>query len=358
VADKAAYDLGVLIGRFQPFHDGHLVLLRQALARASQVLVVIGSAEAARRPDTLPFTAAERQAMIAACLSDEDRRRVRFAALRDLADDDLWNAAVRSAVDEAKAGWGLPATASVALIGCRKDASSYYLEAFPDWTLETMDVQRGGLSAAVLRDLYFAAERSETQAFLADPAQPIPTPVRLWLAAFAERPEYLDMVEEWAFARDYRSRWDAAPYPPVFVTADAVLIHHDAVLLIRRARRPGRGLWALPGGFLDPTEVLADAALRELAEETGIDLDRRTWRRIIGPARVFDAPRRDIRGRTITHAFLIHLPSGAPRPEAKAADDAAEAQWRRLDDLDSATLYGDHYQIIQTFVRQLQQAGA
>ena len=119
------YDLGVLIGRFQPFHDAHLGLVRRALERSRRVLVVIGSAGAARRPDTAPFTAEERQAMIEACLDEGERARVRFSAVRDLADDTLWNAMVEEEARAALQVDGADAAARVALFGCLKDSSSY-----------------------------------------------------------------------------------------------------------------------------------------------------------------------------------------------------------------------------------------
>lgn len=356
VTEEYAYDLGVLIGRFQPFHDGHLALLRQALSQAQHVLVIVGSAHAARRPDTLPFTAPERQAMIAACLSEAERARVGFRALRDLADDVLWPEAVREAVADHCAERRLAPAAKVSLFGCRKDASSHYLDAFPGWSLESVPLQAEGLSATDLRERYFAADPAAVEAFLADLDLPLPAPVRDWLIGFMRTPSYRDMVDEWAFVGEYRRRWEAAPYPPTFVTADAVVIHRGEVLLIQRARRPGQGLWALPGGFLDGDEYLRDAALRELAEETSISLPPARWRRELGTARVFDAPRRDIRGRTVTHAFLVHLSSNEPRPMARPADDAAEARWTALADLDSEVLYGDHYQIIRAFERQLSRA--
>jgi bifunctional NMN adenylyltransferase/nudix hydrolase len=346
----AQYDLGILIGRFEPFHDGHLALLRAALERSERVLVVIGSADAARRPDTLPFAAAERQAMIRACLAPGENPIVTFAPLPDFSDDPLWNAAVRKAVDEAS-----PYEGRIALFGCEKDSSSYYLQAFPEWAFEPVPLQYDGLSATALRDLYFDQDSEAVTRFLADEGQPIPGPIRTWLDAFRQRPPYDDLVAEWAFAKAYRERWSSAPYPPVFVTADAVLIHRGSVLLIERAHRPGKGLWALPGGFLEGEERLVDAALRELQEETGIALSKATYRG--APWRVFDAPRRDIRGRTVTHAFLFHLPADEPRPEPKAADDAAFSEWRAIDELRSETLLSDHFQIIQGFVRFLKQEG-
>ena len=66
----------VLIGRFQPFHLGHLALLQQALRTAQQVVVVLGSAFQARSPKN-PFTWQERQSLILGSLPAQDAARVR-----------------------------------------------------------------------------------------------------------------------------------------------------------------------------------------------------------------------------------------------------------------------------------------
>lgn len=350
---QTSHGLGVLIGRFQPFHDAHLALLRDGLMRAARLVVIIGSAGAARRPDTQPFTAQERQAMIEACLSSEERDRVSFRAVPDFADDDLWSEAVREAVADVGREAGLRLDAPTALFGCHKDASSYYLHAFAGWTAEMAGPRDEGLSATDLRDRYFSPEPGALRQFLEDEQLPVPEPVRRFLTGFAAGPEYAALAEEWAFALDYRRRWEAAPYAPTFITADAVVLHRGAVLLIQRRSLPGRGLWALPGGFLDSGERIADAAVRELAEETGLVLTWEQRRAIAHSSRVFDNPRRDIRGRTVTHAFLFDLPADQPRPRAAAADDAAQARWIELSDLRRDEMYGDHYQIIQTFVRRM-----
>lgn len=349
------YDLAVLIGRFQPFHNGHLDLVEQALASAARLLVVIGSADAARRPDQTPFTADERREMILAALKPQARERVTIASAPDFGDLALWSQAVRGAVSET----GLPDAAEIALVGHVKDPSSYYLAAFPEWTFLASPARRNGLSATQLRKAYFDGDPAVVDTFLAETADhPLPDAVRRWLIAFRATPAYADLAEEWAFARRYRAAWDAAPYPPVYVTADAVVIHRRSVLLIQRKSRPGKGLWALPGGFLDSDEFIVDAALRELIEETALDIAEEDLRRSIVTTRVFDAPCRDIRGRTVTHATLFHLPADGPQPGATAADDAAQARWTPLDELRGDQLYGDHFQIIQAFVRLIDRRSA
>ncbi|MFM7236797.1 MAG: adenylyltransferase/cytidyltransferase family protein, partial [Cyanobium sp.] len=76
------HDVAVLIGRFQPFHLGHLQLVQAALARAKRLLLLLGSHQCA--PDTRnPWSSAERQEMITAALPPELLDRVQFIPLRD-----------------------------------------------------------------------------------------------------------------------------------------------------------------------------------------------------------------------------------------------------------------------------------
>jgi bifunctional NMN adenylyltransferase/nudix hydrolase len=342
--DQPPYDLAIYVGRFQPPHAGHFDLIRHGLARAARLLVVIGSAGAARRPDTLPFTAGERQAMILAGLAPAERDRVIFAAVPDVGDLALWAEAVRAAAAPFVAG-------RVVVVGCFKDATSDYLTAFAGWDLDAVEQRRGGLSATKVRERLF--DRDQAQSLLGPGDDSLPEGVKAWLADFLATPQYADLAEEWAFAQHYRAAWSVAPYLPVFVTADAVVIHRGEVLLIERKHRPGKGLLALPGGFVDQDERVLDAAVRELAEETGLTPARGVLTRAIAGQAVFDDPRRDIRGRMITHAVLIRLDDAQPRPEAVAADDAADLGWHPIATLARDRLYGDHFLIIQHFIRQL-----
>lgn len=102
------------------------------------------------------------------------------------------------------------------------------------------------------------------------------------------------------------------------------------VALIQRANEPFRGAWALPGGFVEPDEDLADAASRELAEETGLRVpaDRLTQ---IG---AYGAPGRDPRMRVVTVSFWVRV---ADLGDPVGSSDAADS---RLVPLDEATAPG------------------
>ncbi|QJW95310.1 NUDIX domain-containing protein [Frigoriglobus tundricola] len=117
-------------------------------------------------------------------------------------------------------------------------------------------------------------------------------------------------------------------YPRPALTVDVAIVTREAnprVLLIRRKNDPFAGSWALPGGFVDENERLADAARRELVEETGVegaDLEQ---------LYTTGDPGRDPRGWTVSVAYLAQVAPDSLKPIA--ADDAAEVGWWALDAL-------------------------
>jgi len=354
--EPAPFDYLVYIGRFEPFHDGHFAMLRRALSQARAVVVVLGSAGGARTVKN-PFTETERRRMIEAAVAGWDAARVadlRFVAVRDYYQGQRWAAAVRAAVGatlEAEAG-GKPA-ARVGLFGHFKDASSGYLNDFPGWPLVPQP-SFGQLNAADVRRQWFAQAGA-----LDGSAHVLPAPVAAFLREFAGSEAFAMLLAEYRFLEDHRRRWAAAPYPPVFVTVDAVVRCRGHVLLIRRGGQPGRGAWALPGGFLDQHERVADAVLRELDEETRFDLPKAALRQACRGQALFDHPERSQRGRTLTHAFFFDLALDA-LPEVDAADDAAAVRWVPQHELlaREGQMFEDHLLILDHFLHLFDGADA
>lgn len=345
-------DTAIYIGRFEPVHNGHMALLQRALDSARQVIVVVGSAWQARSPKN-PFTWQEREAMLRGALPEADRHRVQVLPMRDYYNEAVWVQAVREGVARLTAPG-----ARIALVGHFKDASSSYLRSFPGWALMDMERQ-GSIDATTIRDALFDATPATVQGALAPLAQDIPDSTLNALHHFAQQPDYLALQEEWRMLRGYRAAWAAAPYPPVFVTVDALLRCQNHVLLIRRAHAPGKGLLALPGGFIEPRETLWQSCLRELAEETHCSLPEATLRAALRQISVFDYPDRSQRGRTITHAHYFDL-GEAPLPTVQADDDALEALWVPLGNLTAmeGQFFEDHFHMLDHFLRLTDRPGS
>ena len=178
-----------------------------------------------------------------------------------------------------------------------------------------------------------------------------PVSTREVMEAFKQTEDYQHLHEEAWFVDDYMKQWRDAPYPPTFMTADALVVQSGHILLVERRGMPGRGLWALPGGFVDQKETLLDACIRELAEETKLDVPASVLYGSRHSQHTFDDPYRSSRGRTITHAFYFKLkndPKGLPK--VQGGDDAAKAFWLPLAELDSKKMFEDHYAIITKMV--------
>ena len=345
-------DFGVFIGRFQPLHVGHERVISHALERVNRLIVLIGSANVARDPRN-PFTYAEREAMLRSAFRHEMAEgRLIVAPLDDhVYSDTAWVTEVQRKVRAIVLDHGNHhgfqnhgiGDFRVALTGYGKDASSFYLKLFPEWENLQIDSQYGTFSSTHVRQRYL-------QRIPEVPASILSAGVAQFMREFMLGETFRGLLEEAEYLEAYPAQWGKGP----FVTADAVVIQSGHILLVERGGYPGKGLLALPGGFVGPDERIRDAAIRELREETAISDGKGQ----IPPAmlasfiedartRVFDAPTRSLRGRIITHAFLFRLPERRKLFSVKGGDDAAHARWYRFGDLSPDMLFEDHWSIIE-----------
>ena len=345
------FDAAVFIGRFQPPHLGHVAMLEHALSSAKEVIVVLGSAFQARTPKN-PFTWQERQAMIEACLAPEQRERLRFLPMADFYNEARWVQAVQTGVQallpSAKAGY----TPRVALIAHFKDASSEYLSQFPTW--HRLDFPRQNhTDATAIREALFATANTEAaqQTLRSTLEEHLAEAMVATLLQWRSTDAFVALQEEWSILKGYRESWARAPYPPVFVTVDALVQCQGKVLLVERGQAPGKGLFALPGGFLEQRDTLWQSCLRELQEETCIDLTEAQWRQALQQQQLFDHPDRSLRGRVITQVFHFDL-GDHPLPEVQGADDAKEAFWWEIEEIQKhpERFFDDHFHILDTLL--------
>lgn len=339
MSNNKQYQTAIVFGRFQPVHNAHVEMIRRAGQLADQVIIIIGSAQQPRTYKN-PFNEFERKNMLVGCMSSMVDRDtcVRIEYNTDtIYDDNAWAQRVQAIVAKHTA-----TQTRIAVVGHKKDASTFYLDMFPQWALEEID-EVEPLNATDIRSLYFT--KTVNLNYI---KHVVPESVLHMMVGFANSAEYRQIIAEREFIVKCKKPYESLPYPPIFVTVDAMVIQSGHVLMIQRRAEPGRGLWALPGGYLNAytDRSIEDAMVRELREETGLKVPSPVLVGNIESVRVFDAVDRSPRGRIITHCHKITLPAGK-LPKVKGSDDASKAEWVPLNDIDPKQCFEDHFEMIQ-----------
>jgi 8-oxo-dGTP diphosphatase len=142
--------------------------------------------------------------------------------------------------------------------------------------------------------------------------------------------------------------YDPRTFPAFAVTVDVVILTMSEgvlhVLLVRRGQEPFKGMWASPGGFKRPDETLDEAARRELAEETGVDVPS-----LLTQFGAYGDPGRDPRMNVVTVGYLAVLRDVGP---VVAGTDAAQAALVPASEIleERIELAFDHLQIVRDAV--------
>lgn len=112
----------------------------------------------------------------------------------------------------------------------------------------------------------------------------------------------------------------------------AIVLDKGALLLVKRDREPARGLWSLPGGRVEAGETLREALVREVREETGIEID------VDGLIGVAERIVRDDDGAIAFHYVILDYACTPRGTEVTAGDDASEARWVPVGELSDLSL--------------------
>lgn len=357
------YDVVTFLGRMEPPHKGHLATILKAFDHGDFVLVVLGSHNSARNIKN-PWTTEERKRMILDSLPLELQTRIAFVGAEDyMYSDAEWLTEVTKSIRQTAQAVSLKPQPSIAMIALSKDESTYYLNYFKFLDIIPMEeIKVGGvdapsLSATKIRELYFGGYLN----FIKDA---VPLGAYEFLVEFTKTPEFAALREEYVEALKYQDQYATAPYGNTnFVTVDNVVIQSGHVLLIKRGKSPGKGLWALPGGHLNNDETFLEGAIRELREETCLKVPEKVLKGSIFAEKVFDHPDRSLRcrvngkkGRTITYTHGFKLDDAEKLPHVRGADDAEDARWIPIDIVINemrAELFEDHYDQIKYFVARL-----
>lgn len=331
-------NVGIYIGRFQPLHIGHITIMAYMQKKYEHIIILVGSANQ-RVSIKNPFSFELRKQWLEQSFHDlvDDAggsQKISVLPLNDYRYNDVkWEAGlvaqVATATTEAD---------NITLVGHEKDDSSYYLKNFPQWGYDSVP-QSIEISATPIRTAWYTDKLSGFRDFL-------PAYVHEYL--LAKRQDHADIFAEFQYLEAEKRKYSDYPYPETLklCCADTVLVCGDDILLIERGDVIGKGSWALPGGYVNRGERFADGAIRELYEETNIEVKPEQLELI--DSHMFDDPKRTYGFDRMTVGHYYKLAGDCPK--VKGGDDAAKAKWVKLKAIKGLKMFDDHADIIDHFL--------
>lgn len=345
----------VYIGRFQMAHAGHEATIKHALENSDRLVILVGSSDMARDSKN-PFTFDERKQVLDAMSSRLAQAewakghsvKVNILPIHDYVyNNSKWLMEVHEQVKS------VTQSENIFITGCHKeaDASTFYLNFFPQWNQDFIAEEKADeatINSTAMRQQFFSTKQVP---------ETLPEETKEFLEKFMKtKPMVFDnLIGEFNFVQRYRSEMkEKLPYDNIpFLTGDALVICAGHVLLVKRRTFPGKGLYALPGGFFDAWQDKdqIQTALRELKEETKIDVPMKVLEGSIRESMEFGDFNRSLRWRIITRCAHIQLQDNT-LPKVKGSDDAEKAFWMPLGELvkNRDKFFEDHLSIIDTFL--------
>lgn len=365
--------IGVFIGRMQPMHNGHLSVIKYMAEQCDAIIIGIGSSNKA--PSTKnPFTFLHRKIMVREAIhnttlaspkrmgnyfepEDKNLVSVEIVPIPDYTyNDQMWLETTANIVEKSAMAMqrltlrdpDAPAP-EIVLYGHDQGSDTRYLHLFPQWKKELLGKSHQFHATDIRLDMFFNQNQ--------DWCSKVPAAVTEEICKIFNTPNgkemFQNLVEEANLVKKIKEDKAKYRYPIIDQTVDAVVICNGHILMVTRGVNPGKGQLALPGGYLNEFEDIRDGIVRELIEETRIQLKPSLLKNLINEERIktFAAPGRSVRGRIITHCGLINYHSNT-LPEVKGSDDAAGAHWIPLNKLDpyANRIFEDHYCIIRNML--------
>jgi bifunctional NMN adenylyltransferase/nudix hydrolase len=179
-----------------------------------------------------------------------------------------------------------------------------------------------------------------------------------WYDTYRKGYDFEDLKEEYEAVKFQKSQWEAAPFPPTFVTTDAVVYYKGYVLVVKRKGAVGKDLYCLPGGFLSQGDTIEEGVVKNLKKDTNIQVHENILSSNVRKVKTYDDPIRSLRGRIITNAGLVELDNvtslkGFPKVR-KTKSQKEHAGWFSLFEIENMRdmFFEDHYYIIKDLLSE------
>lgn len=323
----------VIIGRFTPLHNGHVAMIQKATQEHDKVLILVGSPN--KLPDfKLPFPVETRAAAVKAMFPDAVVK-----SIPDVPSDMEWVADVSSRM------LTMEEDPMQITMYCGDKDQKFYRENFLS---PVVALDSSGVSATMVRELMYHGNWEDAYDLVPKVTEELLKSWTLTDAFLTLKDEYFACVSK--KKTDFRNHAFSNPVEPV---AHAVVIKDSKVLVGLRNGSRGKGQWALPGGYMNHDETSRAAALRELKEETGLDL--LACHRAAEVAFAVEENLNDLSTRTVGLNYMYLLEDDV---ELTAGDDFDEVKWVPLKDIleDKELLFYNHNLVVKRLVAHYHKA--
>ncbi|BAV81198.1 NMN adenylyl transferase [Vibrio phage VCPH] len=337
-----------VICRLQGLHKGHLYLLETAANNSERLTVIIGSSNKSKAIKN-PWTAAERYQMtyVAMLQHGIDMEKVDFVGLPDYDyNDDIWENELHAIIKER-----VQDTFQPVIFTSAKGGDDQLRHA---WARDMQVANIGNPPEEVAfsaTDVRKAILQGDTDFLAKACTEHVVGDLLLETGAGYEGTQALKRKR--VHQMNDASIWKGTPYAVIKCATDNVVVDAtgENVLLVRRGENsPGAGLWALPGGHLEPDLDELQNALKELNEEANLVVKPEFC---IAQARFTDPDRCEI-GRMTSTAFAFMIDQVKPEVYSQPGEDTDMAKWFPVADVANLDMYDDHFGMLLTILRQLQ----
>lgn len=333
-------ELGIIIGRFQPFHNGHKALIDKALKECKKVLVLVGSSNKLPNHKN-PLTTEERMKMVEGTYGNS-------IVLRGLADNPSLTEWVGNVYGHYMAITG-DIDPTLVNLYTGDSTAEFYNEYF---AVRVVTAQVQGLpeSKDILRKLYYG------QFSMGSSLLPSQTRQRLIPLMKTTHWDRMCLEHRTCKAREAEAFLGHKYNNPIEPVAHAVVVRGDKILLVKRNSTTGYGQWACPGGFVQGDETTVEAALRELKEETGVDL---IGKRAVQMACCVEENLEglSVRSLGINYLFAVHREENLEI--TIAPEEVLKYKWGSLKDIlnEKEILFYNHNLIVQRLYASISEEG-
>lgn len=330
------YAASVFIGRFQPFHKGHLNSVVFALKHSKKLIIVLGSYRASPSLRA-PWSAEERIEMIKSCLSISQIKRIYFVKVRDrLYCEELWIHNLKGEISKVTEN-----REPVAIIGHEKDSSSYYLRIFPQWKfLETGNFN--GIHATDIRKQFFLSPHFKSL------DEKIPQGVEKWLKKYRKSSFFNQLKVKFLYADKFlKNKKNILPTQ----VCNSILYCSGYILFVKSKDPLKKGLYSLPEAKPIQNEEHKKCSIRGLLEETNISIPIKKIEASFQKERIFNYPERFPLCKQISQTYFYQL-NETFLPNLFPGKNIESVEWILLDDvyLLEQQIYSDHFQMVQWFL--------